>query len=351
MNIIKIGLLVPLGGPMSVWAPASIHSAILGAAEINAAGGLMGKEIELIIKDADWSPERAAEATCELVEDDEVSGVVAMIGSNARHAAASQSAGRCPFIYTPNYEQGSPEPDTIGISFTDERMIEPILDWFFEKHGHRRFFIIGSDYRWPLKTMPMTGAMIRAKGGSVEGMLARPIDASDDWDFAALEKVWATKPDLLLLFLIGNQAMTFHRNFYAAGLASKLPRCAIATDETVLASLDPDATEGLFAGASYFNSARTKANVNFMEKYWTAFGEFAPVPGFYGQSCYEGVRFAAAMIDAARTPNPQALIHEKPRKVAFQSARFNSQVADLSMRMPVYIARAEGNAFEVVAKC
>lgn len=349
MDKVKVGLLVPLQGPMGVWGPASMHSAILATAETNHLGGILGKELDLIIRDAAWSEDHAAQAAARLVEEDGVSAVVAMVGSNARRAIAAQTAGRCPLIYTPNYECGQPEPDVIGISSTDEHLFAPLMDWITDKACCRRIFMLGSQYRWPMQTMPAAGALLRARGASVEGMLARPIDADDAWDFQALDMIRAARPDLLLLFLIGDQAIRFHRNFHAAGLASKIPRLAIATDETVLTNLGPDETEGLHAASYYFTAVRSTANAGFMERYWTAFGAGAPIPGFYGQSCYEGIQVAAGLMTTPRATAPRALLGAPRRNISFCSARFRTRAANLTMPLPVYVARAEGNVFEVVA--
>lgn len=347
---VKVGMLVPMQGPMGVWAPSCMKAATLGAAEINAAGGVAGKELELIIRDAKWKPEAASSAARQLVAEDEVSAIVAMVGSHARGPVAAETDGNCPFVYTPNYEQGSVEANTIGISATDDQMLGPTLEWIFEKLGARRFFMVGCDYRWPLLTMPMAGKMIRARGGSVAGMLPRPINATAAWDFEAIDKIGKTRPDVLLCFLVGDQAIDFHRHFHQAGLQSTIPRVAIATDESILASLDPDGNEGLFAGAYYFMTARTNANVGFMERYWTEFGELAPVPGAFGQSCYEGIQFAAGLINSEKSVDRDTLLHAPLRKVAFNSARFDTPTANLTQRLPVYIAKANGPSFDVVAR-
>ena len=88
MKKIKVGLLVPLQGPMGVWGPTSIKSAILAAAEVNHMGGITGQELDLIIRDAAWGEDQAAQAARRLVHEDGVSVVVAMVGSNARRAMA-----------------------------------------------------------------------------------------------------------------------------------------------------------------------------------------------------------------------------------------------------------------------
>lgn len=347
---VKVGLLVPMQGPMGVWAPSCLKAAVLGAAEINAAGGVAGKELELIIRDPKWNPEDAAISARQLVAEDHVSAVVAMVGSHARVPIAAETDGNCPFVYTPNYEQGNKEANTIGISATDDQMLGPIFEWMFEKLNAKRIHMVGCDYRWPLLTMPMAGKMIRERGGMVTGMLARPINATPEWDFAALDQIEKAQPDIVLCFLVGDQAIAFHRHFQLAGLHSKIQRVAIATDESVLANLDPDSTEGLYAGAYYFMTARTNANVGFMERYWTEFGELAPVPGAFGQSCYEGIQFAAGLINSEKSVDPDTLLHASLRQVAFNSARFDTPTANLTKRLPVYIAKANGPSFDVVAK-
>lgn len=349
MPKVKVGLLVPLQGPMGVWGPASVQSAILAAAEINHLGGVLGHEIDLIVRDAAWSEDQAAAAAARLIEEDGVSIMVAMVGSNARRAIAGQTAARCPLIYTPNYERGSPEPEVLGISSTDEHLFAPVMDWVSDRIGCRSVFMIGSNYRWPLQTMPAAGLMLRARGVAVQGMLTRPINADDDWDFRALETIRAARPDMVMIFMIGDQAIRFHRNFHAAGLSARIPRLAIATDESVLANLAEAETEGLHAASYYFSSVRSAPNAGFMERYWTAFGAQAPVPGFYGQSCYEGIQVAAGMMTSGRTTVPQALLHARLRDVSFRSARFATPSAHLGLRLPVYIARAEDQRFKVIA--
>lgn len=348
MSKVKFGLLISQSGPTGLWAPSSINSALLAAAEENAADGIFGTEIELLIRDAGWGSDSAVAAAREMV-DDGACAIVSMMGSNSRRDVSFALNGEVPFVYTPNFEMDTPEP-TIAIGSTDDLLIEPFLEWIEGVLGARRYFIVGSDYRWPRRTMPMCASMVTARGGHVVGMLARPIGADDAWDDDAVEKIGWAQPDVILVFLVGDQGIPFYRACARAGLSSRIPRCAIATDESVLYALSQNEAEGLFACANYFASARTSPNCGFMERYWSTFGEYAPIPNAYGQSCYEGLNFAFSLAKAAHRNSAASLLSVSPRNVSFNSARFDKRDANLTIRRPVLIAEAKGLFFDVSAR-
>lgn len=345
---VKLGLLISQSGPTGIWAPSSINAAVLAAAEFNAGGGVLGKEIELVARDPGWDHDSAVAAAHDLL-DEGVSVVVGMVGSNIRRSASFALATKAPFVYTPNFEMDQPEP-IIPIGSTDDLLLQPLLAWIEQRFGARRFVLVGADYRWPRKTMPMAARMVAKVGGEVLGIYCRPIDASDEWDDRTVDDIRRAAPDLVLTFLTGDQGIPFYRAFCRGGLAGKLPRCALATDESVIQSLEPDETEGLFACANYFASAPTHSNRSFMERYWSAFGEFAPIPNAYGQSCYEGINFAVGLLRAAGRADRAALMHVAPRSVQFRSARFDDADGYLGKRQPVFVAEAKGPCFDVVCR-
>ena len=54
---VRIALLLPLSGPAGMWGPSCRTSAVLAQREINASGGLLGREVELVFQDAGGDPE------------------------------------------------------------------------------------------------------------------------------------------------------------------------------------------------------------------------------------------------------------------------------------------------------
>ena len=87
----KIGLLHPRSGVGGMWAPAMDAAAMVGAAEINAGGGIMGEEIELAFADCGFSTSEALEAVDTLIS---VDGVDAIIGGHMSNAISRLIAER-----------------------------------------------------------------------------------------------------------------------------------------------------------------------------------------------------------------------------------------------------------------
>src|SRR6056297_3848658 len=83
---VKIGIPVGLSGANSVVAPSVVQSAELAAEEINAAGGILGRPIELVVADDGSGAQGAQRAFDSLVFQSEVDVLISMETSAARNA-------------------------------------------------------------------------------------------------------------------------------------------------------------------------------------------------------------------------------------------------------------------------
>jgi branched-chain amino acid transport system substrate-binding protein len=73
---IKIGFFAPLTGPVAADGASARQSVELAVKEVNAAGGIMGKKVELIVYDDRLNPQDAVAIANKLIEKDQVAGVV-----------------------------------------------------------------------------------------------------------------------------------------------------------------------------------------------------------------------------------------------------------------------------------
>src|SRR5512144_1799493 len=73
---IKIGFFAPITGPVAADGASAKQSVELAVKDINAAGGIKGKKIELIIYDDRLNPQEAVAIANKLIEKDKVIGVV-----------------------------------------------------------------------------------------------------------------------------------------------------------------------------------------------------------------------------------------------------------------------------------
>lgn len=99
-DTVKIGIPVGLSG-----APSVVQAAKLAAAEINAKGGILGKQIELAVADDGSGADGAVKAFNSLIFQQHVNAIITMETSAARNAGLPVVArGKTPFIYTSYYE-------------------------------------------------------------------------------------------------------------------------------------------------------------------------------------------------------------------------------------------------------
>src|SRR5690606_10383726 len=115
---VRIANFVALSGPPGIWAPSAMNSTLLAASEINARGGILGREGEVLFLDASGAPRDIARRVENVVASGEVDVIVGSHTSAVGVALRSHIAGRIPYIYTTVYEGGERTPGVIAIGET-----------------------------------------------------------------------------------------------------------------------------------------------------------------------------------------------------------------------------------------
>ena len=86
---IKIGALMSLTGPLGPYGPPIVNGAKLAVEQINAAGGILGRPVKLVVRDTATSPDVGRDAARKLVELDRVPAIVGALSSGVTLAASS----------------------------------------------------------------------------------------------------------------------------------------------------------------------------------------------------------------------------------------------------------------------
>lgn len=343
---VRIANFVALSGPPGIWAPSAMNSTLLAASEINARGGILGREVEVLFLDASGAPRDIARRVENVVASGEVDVIVGSHTSAVRVALRSHIAGRIPYIYTTVYEGGERTPGVIAIGETPHMQSRPAIHWMADVKRAARWYLIGSDYVWPWLSHQSMKRYVAESGGQIVGEEFVPVGEDDDYG-AHLSRIRKARPDVVLVSLIGADSIVFNRQFAEQGLASKVLRLASAFDETVLLGIGPDNTENLFCASGYFNCARSGDTEGFVARYEAAFGPSAAPAGSVGQSNYEGLLF---LEQAARHAGSLAL---KPLLAAGSNIVYRGGRGPIALQqghatMPIYLAGAEGIEFRVI---
>lgn len=333
----RIGMLIPMSGTAGIWGPSCLACATLATEEWNAAGGHDGRKVCLTVLDASDESRDLEDDLQSLIDQGAIESIVGMHTSSVRERVTAQLRGAVPFIYTPLYEGGVLPAGVMAIGETPRHQLLPALDALTERYRLRRWYLVGNDYCWPRRSHALATDTLRRAGCEVVGSCYLPMGSVDVEQ--QIDQVRRSNAQAVLMSLVGQDAVEFSRAFGESGLASKVIRLSCAVEENGLLAIGPEYTEGVFVSSAYFASLQNDRNGAFRERYWSRFGERAPVLNALGQSTYEGVAFLRGFLERRR---------KRAASIDFGSVRSLLWRSNIDKTMPIYLAQAEGMSFRVV---
>lgn len=344
-SVLNMALVVPLHGPAGIFGPSCESCATLAMEEINAEGGVLGRELHLVPVDGGSAPEDVATEVDALICAGAVEAVTGWHISAVRETVAPRIGGRVPYAYTALYEGGENRPGVFMTGETPDQQLGPALDWFADAVGVRRWTIVGDDYVWPRRSARVARRYLRSIGGTVCDEMYVPLGTSEFSD--VLHRVEASGCDAVLMLLIGDDAVEFNRAFCSWGLDRDVLRFSSLIDENVLLASGAANTRGLMTSAGYFEDLATASGLDFAAAYSRRFGPDAPVLNSLGESCYEGVRLLTELMrraGSAAVP-PMTSVAEG---LSYESPRGTVELRDRHLRQKVFLAAADGLLWDVL---
>lgn len=302
---IKIGVAVGLSGANSVVAPAVVQSSQLAVDEINAAGGILGRKVQLEIADDASGAVGAQKAYDTLVFQKNVDAIISMETSAARNAALPIVArGKKPFIYTSFYEGRSCSPWMYVNGWVPEQQVAPVVDYFEKNKGAKTFYLVGSDYAFGRGMLEFTKKYIAQHGGKVIGEEYLPIDGTD-WT-PILSKIRAAHPDALISATAGGAPnVSLAKQLKGSGMT--LPYGNLAIDEGTAKSMGDVAT-GIYVSGSYLTSIDTAGNKKFLAAMNKRFGKDLKTPNELSEPQYEAFWLYKAAVEKAGSTDSAKVI-------------------------------------------
>ncbi|MFC4948757.1 substrate-binding domain-containing protein [Pseudonocardia sp. GCM10023141] len=340
-----MALVIPLQGPAGIFGPSCESCAALAMEEINAEGGVLGRELNLVPVDGGTEPAVVATEIDALIRAGAIEAVTGWHISAVREAVAPTIAGRVPYAYTALYEGGEHRPGVFLTGETPDQQLGPTLDWFAGTAGVRRWTIVGDDYVWPRGTARAARHYLRRIGGTVCDEMYVPLGTTDF--SAVLHRVEASGCEAVLMLLIGDDAVAFNRAFSASGLDRDVLRFSSLIDENVLLASGAENTRGLMTSAGYFEDLTTTSGLDFAAAYFRRFGPEAPVLNSLGESCYEGVRLLTELMRRAGSVEvpPMTSVSEG---LSYETPRGTVVLRDRHLKQRVFLAVADGLFWDVI---
>jgi urea ABC transporter substrate-binding protein len=183
--------------------------------EINDAGGVLGRQLEMVFYDGQSDVKRHQELTQKCVLDDEVDVVMAGATSSAREAARAVAVEN-EIIYWHNNqgEGGIADKYSFFTGPIPEQQILTGVSYMIEKYGPK-MYILAADYGFGQVSALWTHAAAGLYGGEIVGEEFIPLGNSD---FAAtIGNIQKAKPDFGVFYLVGGAQYNYYPQAAAAG--------------------------------------------------------------------------------------------------------------------------------------
>ncbi|RIE01385.1 urea ABC transporter substrate-binding protein [Cohnella faecalis] len=268
---VKVGILHSLSGTMAISEVTVRDSELMAIKEINAAGGVLGKQIEPVIEDgaSDWPT--FAEKARKLLSEDKVATVFGGWTSASRKAMLPVFEELKGLLWYPvQYEGLESSPNIFYTGATTNQQIVPSVDYLLEK-GKKKFFLLGSDYVFPRTANKIIKAQLAAKGAET---IAEEYTQLGHTDYTTIiAKIKQAKPDVVYNTLNGDSNVAFFKQLKDAGISSKdLMTVSVSIAEEEVKGIGADYLVGHLVAWNYYQTTDTPENKKFVENFKKEYG-------------------------------------------------------------------------------
>ena len=273
-DVIRVGILHSLSGTMAISETTVVDAEEMAIEEINANGGVLGRQIVAIKEDgaSDWPT--FAEKAEKLIDQDEVAVVFGCWTSASRKAVLPVFEEKQHMLWYPvQYEGQECSQNIFYTGAAPNQQIEPAVDWLLENKG-TEFFLVGSDYVFPRTANNIIKEQLKAKGGTTVGEDYLPLGNAEVTPI--INKIKQALPNGGVIFnsLNGDSNVALFKQMKSAGMEpDKYPVMSVSIAEEEVRQIGPEFLTGHYAAWNYFQTVESPENEKWVNDFKAKYGE------------------------------------------------------------------------------
>ena len=341
-DVIRIGHLTPVTGflgPLGEFAQMGVK---LAAEEINAAGGVLGRKVELVIEDS-VNPQTASAKAERLIERDKVAMIIGEI-SSASALAIGQVANRTKTVFintganSDALRGASCNPFMFHIEAANSMMVTAVGTYLKTENmiKGKKWYSLTADYAFGHDLFRVAKKFVTENGGEFIGEELVPTDATDFSPY--LLKIRQAQPDIVASNLAGNQITNFIKQYAEYGL--QFPITGFGFDTAVAWG----AGKGNFSGIwplIWHHMVDTPSSKKFVEAFTKKYGK-PPENQCWGD--YNSLKIVAQSFTEMKAADPQKLAEHLRKGAKFDILKSREgyfRAYDNQMVQEMYAVRAK----------
>jgi len=348
---IKVGVIADQTGPLSFVGIANANVAKMVIDDINAKGGLLGRQIDLYLEDSATIDSVAEAKATKLVQHINVDVLFGGIYSSTRQAIKGPAVvkGKKLYIYPEQYEGQESDPLIFCTGPVPAQQVDPLIPWLMQQTGAKKFFLPSADYIWPRVLNKKVRQVVSANRGTIVGEEYFPVDHTDYR--ATIENINSSGAEVVFNTIVPPGVGPFLEQLYESGFVARGGRLVCTYfDENFLNMVPAAHVNGLYSCLDYYQSVSDPFSRSLLARYERLYpGNIKFTGGSACSGLYRGLKLWEAAVNEAGSLNQddvlRALDHAKIAEGPGGPAEMVP--GQHHLRMNMYIAQAESGQFRI----
>lgn len=266
---IKIGVLEDQSGDFAAATMVKVHAIELAAEEINKAGGIAGRMIELVPYDTQSDNNRYQEFMRRVLQKDKVDVVFAGFSSASREAyrpIVNQFDGLA--FYNNQYEGGVCDANMIVTGAVPEQQFSTLIPWMMEKYG-KNVYTLAADYNFGQISAEWVRNIVKENGGTMAGEEFIPLGVSQFSQ--SIQNIQTAKPSFVVTLLVGSAQASYYEQAASANVGLPMASSVNVGQGYEHKRFTPPSLANMYVTTNYIEEVDTPASKDFLARFKAKF--------------------------------------------------------------------------------
>lgn len=349
---IRIGVVTPLSGTYAGIGQQVKWGLDLAARQINAAGGVAGRPLELIYEDEEANPAVAVQKAEKLFQVNKVDFLTGTVNSGSTLAVGQLAERNGRLIATTvsfadSITGDKCSPNVFRVNARAGMQSAALADWLSSTRPNANVFYLGPDYEMGRSTVAAFKTAAEAKGAKSVGEVFAPLDNKDYSPFFG--QMRSARPAVIYTSVAGNDTVRLFSQMAEFGISRNVQ--VVGASGTVTSQNLPaigKAADGFVTGVGYATSIDSPENRKFVADFEAA---NKAAPDLYGADSYGVLFFYKAAVEKAGSTDTDKV------RSAMRGLQWNTPQGTKTMRagdhqamQDMYAMRVNAGKFELVGQ-
>lgn len=349
---IRVGVVTPLSGTYAGIGQQVKWGLDLAAAQINAAGGVMGRKLELVYEDEEANPAVATQKAEKLFQVGKVDFLTGTVNSGSTLAVGQVAERNNRLIATTvsfadSITADKCSPNVFRVNARAGMQSAALADWMASTQKNANVFYLGPDYEMGRSTVAAFKSAAEGKGAKTVGEVFAPLDNKDYSPYFG--QIRGARPTVIYTSVAGNDTVRLFTQMAEFGVNRNVQ--VVGASGTVTSQnlgAIGKAADGFVTGVGYSSSIDSQENRKFVADFEAA---NKSKPDLYGADSYGVLFFYKAAVEKAKSTDTDK-VREAMRGLQWATPQGTKtmRAGDHQAMQDMYAVKVEGGQFQIVGK-